>query len=200
MPKLQHLENFIQLLHAVQKVKRVSRRPDEKEMHNTGEHTFELALMCWYIASTNKLKLNYEKVLKYALAHDIVEAYAGDTMVFDDEATKTKPAREAAALKRIEEEFPEFADLTETIHEYENLSTPEAKFVYAADKLIDPMVLSMEKTQSLWKEYNISWESLLEKKTHKIEVSKDILPYWYEVVKKLEAKKEFFFPNPRSPH
>ena len=195
MADLEKLENFMRLLHGVQGVKRISRRPDQLERHNTGEHTFELALMCWYLGHTNKLKLDFEKVLKYALAHDIVEVYAGDTLFSDEEGHKTKKAREASALKRIEEEFPEFKDLTNTIHEYEELGTPEAKFVYAADKLIDPVNHGMEETQSIWKEYNISWETLLKHKTHKIKESDVVLLYWNKLLEKLEAKKDFFFPN-----
>ena len=193
MPDLAKLESFVRLLHEVEKIKRTARRPDEREQTSTAEHTFELAMFCWYIASVNKLDLNHEKILKYALAHDIIEAYAGDTYTFDEEAKKTKEAREKAAIDRMEEEFPEFSELTQTLHEYESRSTPEAVFVYAADKLIDPVNLSMELTQSAWKENNVSWNMLIDNKEKKIALSAPILAYWRELVKKLEAKKDFFF-------
>src|SRR6185369_10253674 len=144
---LEDLEQFVRLLHEVERVRRVARRPDEKQMTSTADHSFELAMVCWYIASTHKLDVEYAKVLKYALAHDLVEAYAGDTPNHDQEARKTKAGREAEALRRLEEEFGEFPDLLETIHEYELRETPEAKLVYAADKLIDPLTAGMETTQ-----------------------------------------------------
>ena len=62
--KLPDLERFMTLLHATQKVKRVSRRPGETNSTNTAEHTFELVMLCWYIAGVEKLELNHEKILK----------------------------------------------------------------------------------------------------------------------------------------
>ena len=171
MVPLQKLEKFTRLLHGVQRVKRVARLPDEKEMSNTVEHSFKLAMLCWYIADANKLTLNYEKIFKYALAHDVIEAYAGDTPTYDTESQKTKHVREAESLNRIESEFPEFSGLTQTIHEYESRSTPEARFVYAADKLIDPLEASMETTQSMWKEFDMSWDSFISYKKDKIAMS-----------------------------
>lgn len=190
---IENLEKFISLLHNVQRVTRVARRPDEKELTNTAEHTFELALLCWYIVSVQKLNLNLEKVLQYALAHDLIEAYAGDTPIHDEEAKKTKVAREAAALIQIEQEFPEFGDLLATIHEYELRDNPESRFVYAADKLVDPLSMSMETTQSIWKDYAVSFDTLLKNKTDKIAFSDVIQRYWNQLLKKLESKKSFFF-------
>ncbi|HUO50298.1 MAG TPA: HD domain-containing protein [Candidatus Paceibacterota bacterium] len=183
----------MRLLHDVERVKRVARRPDEREMTNTAEHTFELALVCWYIIAVNKLNLDLEKVLRYALAHDVIEAYAGDTPAYDKEMQKTKAAREHAALERIEKEFPEFQDFTSVIHEYESRATPEARFVYATDKIVDPVNASMEETQSIWKEFNISLETLVAHKNPKVALSEHVVPLWDELVRKLETKRGFFF-------
>ncbi len=191
--KLGDLEKLVKLLHEVERVKRVARRPDEREYTNTAEHSFELAVFCWYIVSINKLDLDLEKVFKYAIAHDIVEAYAGDTPIHDEEAKKTKVERETRALERIEKEFPEFQELTQTLHEYERKDKPESRFVYAADKLIDPLNLSLETIQSLWKELDISFDALIKHKQDKISFDDTILEYWNKLVKKIESKKDFFF-------
>lgn len=190
---LKGLEKLATLLHEVERVKRVARRPDEREATNTAEHSFELAVFCWYIVSVNKLDLNLEKVFKYAIAHDIVEAYAGDTPIHDEEAKKTKVERESRALERLEKEFPEFQEFTKILHEYERRDLPESRFVYAADKLIDPLNLSMETTQSIWKELDISFDTLIKHKKDKISYNNTILKYWNKLVKKLEDRKEFFF-------
>lgn len=192
---LKDLEKLVTLLHEVERVKRVARRPDEREATNTAEHSFELVVLCWYIATVNKLDLNLEKVLKYAIAHDIVEAYAGDTPIHDEEAKKTKVERESRALERLEKEFPEFPELINILHEYERKDLPEARFVYAADKLIDPLNISMETKQSLWKEHDISFDTLIKHKKDKISYNDTILEYWNKLIKKIEAKKEFFFHN-----
>lgn len=192
-PDLAQLENFVRLLHEAERVKRRARRPDEREMTSTAEHTFEVAMLCWYIASVNKLSLDMGKVLRYALAHDIVEAYAGDSPIYDEASRKTKAEREAAALERIRKELAEFSELTSTLEEYEKRADPEAKFVYAADKLIDPLNISMEKTQSLWKEFNLSFEMIRNYKDKKIANDSTVYSYWQELLKKLERNKDFFF-------
>lgn len=195
MTSLQNTEDFMRLLHAVQNVKRVARLPDEKEYRNTAEHTFEMTMLCWYIASTDKLELDMEKVLKYALAHDVLEAYSGDTPIHDKEAQKTKHVREAEAVKQIARNFPEFNELSETIKAYELKEDEESKFVYAVDKLVDPLDASMEETQSIWHDENISFEFFKEYKEAKVSVSKYIVPYWKALLSKIEAKKDHFFPE-----
>ena len=36
-------------------------------------------MTAWYIANIEKSNLSIEKILKYALIHDLPEVYAGDT-------------------------------------------------------------------------------------------------------------------------
>jgi len=183
----------MRLLHAAQRVKRVARIPNEKENRNAAEHTFELALLAWYIVSSQKLDLDLEKVLSYALAHDLIEAYSGDTYAFDTESQKTKAAREAAALARIESEFPEFEELTETIHAYEAREDKESKFVYALDKLIDPLNAGMETEQSIWKDLNVSYDQFYAYKDAKISNSPEVRVFWVALCEKLNSNKDFFF-------
>jgi putative hydrolase of HD superfamily len=193
MVSLENIEAFMRFLHKVQHVTRVARLPDEKAWRNTAEHTFEITLLAWYIASANRISLDMEKVLKYALAHDLLEAYAGDTPIHDIEAQKTKAEREAAAVAQIEHEFYEFPELVHVIHAYERREDEESKFVYAVDKLIDPINASMEETQSIWRDENISFEFFKEYKDRKIALSDDVFPYWERLLEKIESKKEFFF-------
>jgi putative hydrolase of HD superfamily len=193
MLTLSDLESFMRLLHATQNTERRGRIPDEQKWRNTAEHTFELTMLAWYVASVQKLPLDLQKVLSYALAHDIIEAYAGDTPITDAEALKTKVAREEAALQRIEEEFPEFSELTDTIHAYEKREDAESRFVYALDKLVDPLNASMEETQSIWKELNMTYEQMRTYKDPKIAYCDDVVPFWNELTQKLMSKKGFFF-------
>lgn len=193
MIALEQLENFMRLVHDVERTKRVAQRPDEPENTSTGEHTFELVMMCWYLASTNKLDLDHEKVLKYALAHDLVEGWAGDTYIGDEEAHQTKKVREAAAFQKIKEIFIEFPELIETIEAYERREDPESKFVYAADKLIDPLHGSMEQKPTYWKKNGMTFEEACAYKDPRIEGEANIEPYWKEVRARLEANKEFYF-------
>lgn len=194
MVPLSKIEQFMRLLHAVQNVTRASRVPDEQSFRNTAEHTFEVVMLAWYVASVNKLKLDHEKILKYALAHDLVEGYAGDTPIHDTNAQKFKKEKETAALKRISAEFPEFSELHTTIHAYEQQKDAESKFVYAIDKLVDPLNASMEKTQSIWKDLGMTYEHTRAYKDPKIAQDSHVERYWKQLITKLEKNKEFFFP------
>ncbi|HUB92905.1 MAG TPA: HD domain-containing protein [Verrucomicrobiae bacterium] len=49
---------------------------------NDIEHSFTVALLCWFICEHYTLPLDHAKVLKYAMAHDFVERYAGDTNTY----------------------------------------------------------------------------------------------------------------------
>jgi putative hydrolase of HD superfamily len=85
-------------------------------------------------------QLNIEKCLKLALVHDIIEIYAGDTVVLDLEMVKTKEKREKDALIRLSKEFLEtLPDFIELLEDYENKKSTESKFVYSLDK-IQPII------------------------------------------------------------
>jgi len=191
--KLPDLERFMTLLHATQKVKRVSRRPGETNSTNTAEHTFELVMLCWYIAGVEKLGLNHEKILKYALAHDLIEAYAGDTPAYDTEGQKTKHERERNAFEKIKAEFPEFPELITTIESYEDRDDEESKFVYAADKLMDPLNCSLKPKSTLWKELDITYSDVRKYKDSKIAQYPLINNYWGLLCEKLEKNLAFYF-------
>lgn len=190
---LPQLERFMQLLHAVQRVKRFARRPGETTPTTTAEHTFELALTCWYIAHTAGLSLDQEKILKYALAHDLIEAYAGDTPAYDTAGQADKAAREQAAVTRIAAEFPEFPELITVIHAYEAKSDEEARFVYATDKLVDPLNTSMEEGLTHWKEHGVTYQDMRTYKDAKIAKHSTIARLWTALTEKIERRRSHYF-------
>lgn len=103
-------------------------------------HAIHLMKMAVPYAKEFYPELNISKVAAYALIHDIIEAYAGDTpsLGMTTEQEQQKHVNEARALMRIQEEYgqqwPEFVAL---IEDYESLADPEACFVKTFDKL-DP--------------------------------------------------------------
>lgn len=190
---LSNIENFMKLLHSVQRVKRVSRRPNESEETNTAEHTFEVVMLSWYVASVSNRKLNFEKVLKYALAHDLIEAYAGDTFIYDTEGQKDKYEREMAAVETLRSNFTGFPELIEIITEYEKRNDEESRFVYAIDKLVDPLNLSMTTDNSLWKEYGITYQQVRDYKDKKIAADSTVQNFWEGFTHKLEEDLPGYF-------
>lgn len=149
---------FTSLLEQFQKVIRKAYVPGEDRGENDVEHSYKLAMIAWYLVEAYKLPLDTNKIVKYALTHDFVEVHAGDTVVWDTEAVKTKHAREAAAQKQLAQDWKEFPELHALIDAYENRVDEEARFVYALDKLF-----------FLFPEYLADWRTIIELKVSYIE-------------------------------
>lgn len=144
MPHLDQLLDFVRFTHAAHKVERVARIPGTDRSATMVEHSYQLTLLAWFLIDSCKLTLDKDKVIRYALVHDLVETYAGDTYFYDTAGEATKDKREKEAQDRIEREYPQFGDLHETIKEYEKHSDAESRFVYALDKLIDPLTSTLK--------------------------------------------------------
>jgi len=119
-------------------------QPELDRFENDAEHGFLLATLGCAIAQQMGPQLNLGKISQYALVHDLVEAYAGDTTIWAPaEAHATKEKREEEALELIEERFGErFPWIDQTIKKYELFDEPESCFVYALDKIIPYIVMA----------------------------------------------------------
>ncbi|MFZ2152024.1 MAG: HD domain-containing protein [Minisyncoccia bacterium] len=101
------------------------------------DHTVMLGLIACALAHSYDRTLDIGKVAQFALVHDLVEAYAGDTQTLNasQETLRIKDKVEHAALQRIKSEFDHvFPWISETIEEYEGLRLPEATFIKTLDK------------------------------------------------------------------
>jgi putative hydrolase of HD superfamily len=167
----------------------------EDRRENDSEHSFQLAMVGWYIISTKKLKYNIDKVIKYALVHDLVEIYAGDNFFYSDEASKKlQHEKEQEAIKKIAKNFKEFKELPKIIIDYENRKDPESKFVYALDKILPVMNIYLDNGRG-WREHRIKFEMLVENKK-KVVINEDVREIWEELVKVVEERKgELFGEN-----
>ena len=194
--KLKNLLDFVQFTHEFREVIRIARSPNGERFENDAEHSYQLAMVAWYIIETDKLKLNKELIFMYALSHDLVEIYAGDTYTFDKNQSHhdTKKQREKEALHKIKVRFPQFKSLIKAIEKYEQKKDKESKFIYALDKLIPPIQIYMEGGK-LWHEKNVSFDELIDNKNKKIAVSPNIEKYWKEILKIIEDNKTNLFPK-----
>jgi putative hydrolase of HD superfamily len=180
---LEKFLSFSRLMNSFARIDRVIPMPGTTRLENDMEHSYHLALMAWYLIDSRKLDLDLSLVLKYALAHDLVELHAGDTYVWDKDETQhsTKREREALAAQRLQEEFPEFPDLHTAIEAYEKCESRESRFVYALDKIV-PMILIQEDGGSLWKKMDVRLEMIIKKKTPQVGLSPEAEPYFNELI------------------
>ncbi len=193
MPDIKKLLSFAELINELRLVKRVVYVNGEDRMENDTEHSYSLAMLAWYIVSVNKLDLDIEKVMKYALAHDLVEAYAGDVHFYaDTEKISKKKDNERAALEKIINKFPEFTDLHGLIHNYESREDEESKFVYALDKMQPALNIYLDGGRT-WRADNVTLSMLHEYKDEKIALSPEVKKYWDQLIEILTCEEKKLF-------
>ncbi len=196
MKKLDAVLSFTSLINSFQKIKRAVLINSEDTFENDLEHSYQLSLVAWYLVTSQKLKLDKDKVIKYALAHDIVEVYAGDVNIFtkdfykSGELLKQKHKNEELSFAKIKEQFPEFDDLFEVIEAYEKREEPEAKFVYALDKLLPVINIYLDNGRS-WRKAGTTID-MLKTKSERIAMSKEVTEIWKELLKLVEKDKTLF--------
>lgn len=132
---VQDIIRLAEILGEMGQVKRVTKLPNG-ERESDSHHSFSLALVAYHIARTECPELDADKVLLYALAHDLLEIVTGDenTLHYTPEQHAAKQAKEEAAIKDFDKLFAAYPELRQAMHDYEKLDTPEAATVYVLDK------------------------------------------------------------------
>ena len=165
--------DLMKFLTKFQKIERHIFLTSLNRFENDTEHSYNLAMAAWTIINKEELPLNVNLVIKYALVHDLVEIYAGDTFAFDDEALKSKPARELEALNILKSDNLT-VHFAQTAEEYEKLDNEESKFVYGLDKLMAFFTIVNDGHN----QHDITKEMFIERFQAKVEQSIYLQPYW----------------------
>lgn len=128
------------LVLAFGRVDRLTRHPDGEMLESDTDHTVMLGIVACSYAAALAPELDRGKIAQFALIHDLVEVYAGDTATFHiltEDDKQGKEMRERAALDRIRSEYDGvFPWIGETLEEYESLGSAEARFVKVIDKVL----------------------------------------------------------------
>jgi putative hydrolases of HD superfamily len=193
---LDKLLSFAKLLNELQAVERVVRVRESERWENDAEHSYQLAMLAWYTVIQDKLPLDAERVLKLALAHDIVEVYAGDTYIYstDQAHLDSKPERERTALERLQTEFPEAKEILAAAAEYAARTTPESRFVYALDKILPVISIYLDGGRT-WHEKGVTLAMLEAHKRDKVALAPELVPYYEELITLLRSEEEKLFPH-----
>ena len=158
---------FIELVDEMKMIKRTILKRDNS-LENDAEHSYHLAVMVMTFIDDFK-ELDYEKCLKFALIHDIVEIYAWDTPAFNNkDLEKTKHQREKESFDRLNFEFwKELPEIINLIKDYEEQNSKESRFVYSLDK-IQPIIQCVLEWWKKWQEYKLDIEEIKKNKYSKI--------------------------------
>jgi len=194
MLDLTKIIDFVRLLDKFRKVERMIRVDGEDRYENDVEHSYNLAMLAWYIIENHDLDLDRDKVIKYALVHDLVEVYAGDTYVYtkNQDELDSKEDREKEAADRLKKEIPEFKDLHKLIDSYEKLEDKESRFVSALDK-IQPVLNIYNDGGRTWREEEITIQMLIDRKKDKVAISPEIQACFEDIIILLRKEERDLF-------
>ncbi|MDZ7744608.1 MAG: HD domain-containing protein [Candidatus Saccharibacteria bacterium] len=194
-PSIDRIAELQQLIADFACIERVLNLADKNRPENDVDHSYGLALTVWFLAPKLAPELSQEKVLKYALAHDIVELHAGDTFVFaPEDQLSTKNDREDKALKQLAKEWPDFPELIDYARGYKDKRDEEAKFVYAVDKILPPILINLGEKSDYWRKHKITKQMHNDKK-RTILVSKHLKPYYQMLLDWTDSPNYFHNPE-----
>ena len=158
------LEKQIAFLLEIDKMKSILRRTyhiDGARHENDAEHSWHLALYAITLAEYADEEIDISKVIKLVLVHDLVEVYAGDTYIYDEEGKKTQEKREKEAAITLFSLLPD--DQAHYFHslidEFNGKKTPEARFAGALDRL-QPLLHNYYSSGKSWQEHDIAAEDV----------------------------------------
>jgi len=194
IPSVDRIAELQRIIAKFAKVKRTNKLVGNPGRENDVEHSFGLALTCWFLAPPIAPDLDLQKILQYALVHDLVELYAGDTyFLVTLDGAKQKKDREHKALERLDKEWrADFPSLIATMKIYESKADEEAWFVYAVDKILPPLMINQHEKAAYYKKWKLTKEMLFDKKRETISKSKHMRIYIDRYLAWLEDPDYFY--------
>ncbi|MBI1952351.1 HD domain-containing protein, partial [Candidatus Saccharibacteria bacterium] len=189
---LDKLLDFARFTHEIRKVERMILLEGEDHYENDAEHSYQMAIIALFIIDSNGLKLDRYKCMAMAIAHDVIEVYAGDTLVFAPQKDlDAKTLREKKAIEKLKTNWPNIPSLHSLIKEYETRQSPEAKFVYALDKLM-PEINNYLYEGRIWRQLGVNLGQVKKIKQGKIDIDTTIKDYHQQLLRIIEQKPELF--------
>lgn len=155
------LKQQFDFLVEIDKLKLITRQTrllcDNNRRENDAEHSWHLALYVMILKEySNVPDLDWLRVIKMVLIHDLVEIYAGDVFIYDDKLREQKKQLEQEAANKLFAILPDdqCSEMHALWNEYENKSTPEAKFAAVVDKLQPFLHNYYNATGGTWRQGN----------------------------------------------
>ncbi len=193
---LMHLLKFTEFTNLFANVYRKTITNKDDSIENNAQHSFQLAIVGWYMCQKAKLNLDVEKIIKYSLVHDLVEVYSGNYPAYSrtkDNQT-SKELTEKEALNKIKQQFADFPELYSAIRDFSEMSDDESKFVYALDKLIPILNIELNNNDFYFRSQT-TFEDMKKLKSKKIATDPTVNEYFDLLQNYLTEDVKFFWPN-----
>ncbi len=185
------IDKILSFLQEIEKYKTIERETfcSNYRAESDAEHSWHVAMFLLLFEKELPKDLDFKRMLKLALMHDLVEIYAGDTFAFDKKNQATKKERELQSAKKLFPQLPEdlnkeFVDLFE---EYEEVKTPEAKVVNSFDK-IQHILQNLRSNGKSWKKHGITISDIDEYKLKHMRHNNFILKVYKKLLNGAKSK------------
>jgi len=181
------LDKCFEFILELEKLKAVQRKVKPLGLdryENSAEHSWQAALLALVLAKFGNDALDAEKVVKMMLVHDIGEIDADDVFFFDEAGRADAKEKELAAMKRTFGILPEekAAELFALWKEFENGTSPEAKYARAIDRVM-PVLQNLYNNKQSWTENGVTKEQILTKTAYIGDGSRVL---WETIAEKIE--------------
>jgi len=159
--QIQRLQQQIEFMIEIDKLKQISRKTiltDRSREENSAEHSWHIAMAVFLFSEyAQDQKIDWCRVIKMLLVHDLVEIDAGDTYCYDDQARQDQDRREQQAAERIFKILPpdQSRSFRALWDEFENRNTPESKYANALDRF-QPFLQNYVTKGQIWRKNNIT--------------------------------------------
>lgn len=159
--QVQRLQQQIEFMLEIDKLKHILRRTiltDRSREENSAEHSWHIAMAVFLFSEyAQDQNIDWYRVIRMLLVHDLVEIDAGDTYCYDHQGRKDQAQREQKAAERIFKILPldQSRSFRELWDEFENRETPESKYANALDRL-QPFLQNYATKGQIWRKNNIT--------------------------------------------
>jgi len=159
--QIQRLQQQIEFMIEIDKLKQISRKTiltDRSREENSAEHSWHIAIAVFLFSEyAQDQKIDWCRVIKMLLVHDLVEIDAGDTYCYDDQGRQDQDRREQQAAERIFKILPpdQSRSFRALWDEFENRNTPESKYANSLDRF-QPFLQNYVTKGQIWRKNNIT--------------------------------------------
>jgi putative hydrolase of HD superfamily len=149
VPLVNQLLAFLAATDALKLIERANSITDGSRHENVAEHSWHVSLMSLIFADAAPEGTNHGHVRDLLVTHDLVEVFAGDTVIWDVISDEEVRERETAAARHLFGMLPGATGdhLLDLWLEFDRQETIEARFARALDAL-HPMLMSWGPTST----------------------------------------------------
>lgn len=187
--RLARIIEFLEVADGLKRVERAGYIADGSRHETDSDHTWHMALFALVLHRDADPDLDLARVLSMVVIHDMVEIFAGDVVVYDVAAREGAHEREREAAERLYGMLP--VDLGESLRrlwdEFEEGTTPEARFARALDRL-QAFAQNVVAGGKSWKERGITREVTNEVNRQAREVSSVLTAVYDALERKAEER------------